>query len=74
MTKGTDWLDRQWQDFLNPTANASKGVGAARLVSARVRAATCRVAIDGFEANPLAWLVEARAPSRSATSASATST
>ena len=55
VTKGTGWLDRQWQDFLNPTTNASEGVGAARLVSAKgARSDLYRVAIDGFEANPLA--------------------
>ena len=50
----TDWLDRQWQDFLNPTANASEGTGAARLISAKgARSDHYRVAIDGFEARPL---------------------
>ena len=50
----TGWLDRQWQDFLNPTANASDDVGAARLVSAKgARSDVYRVAINGFEAQPL---------------------
>jgi len=50
----TDWLDRQWQDFLNPTANASEGTGAARLITAKgARSDLYRVAIDGFEAQPL---------------------
>ena len=50
----TAWLDRQWEDFLNPTANASEGTGAARLVSAKgARSDLYRVAIDGFEERPL---------------------
>ena len=49
-----DWLDRQWQDFLNPTANASEGTGAARLITAKgARSDLYRIAIDGFEARPL---------------------
>ena len=50
----TAWLGRQWQDFLNPISNASEGTGAARLVSAKgARSDLYRVAIDGFEAQPL---------------------
>jgi len=51
----TDWLDRQWQDFLNPTTgNASEGRGTARLISAKgARSDGYRVAIDGFEEQPL---------------------
>ena len=50
----TAWLDRQWQDFLNPTANASEGTGAARLINVKgARSDLYRVAIDGFEARPL---------------------
>ena len=49
-----DWLDRQWQDFLNPTANASEGAGAARLITTKgARSDLYRVAIDGFQAEPL---------------------
>lgn len=48
----TGWLDRQWQDFLNPAT--SPGAGTARLISARgARSDGYRVAIDGFEAQPL---------------------
>ncbi|MBA3748540.1 MAG: O-antigen ligase family protein [Solirubrobacterales bacterium] len=48
----TGWLDRQWQDFLNPAL--SPGAGTARLVSAKgARSDGYRVAIDGFEASPL---------------------
>ena len=50
----TAWLDRQWQDFLNPTANAGEGVGAARLITTKgARSDGYRVAIDGFEERPL---------------------
>ena len=50
----TAWLDRQWEDFLNPTANASEGAGAARLITAKgARSDLYRVAIDGFEERPL---------------------
>jgi O-antigen ligase len=46
------WLDRQWQDFLDPTT--VPGVGAARLTSAKgSRSDAYRIAIDGFEAQPL---------------------
>ena len=49
-----DWLDRQWQDFLAPTANASEGTGTARLITVKgARSDHYRVAIDGFEAHPL---------------------
>ena len=69
----TDWLDRQWQDFLDPTANASEGTGAARLTTAKgPRSDPYRVAIDGFETNRSSAAERAR--SRSATPASATST
>lgn len=48
----TGWLDRQWQDFLNPAT--SPGAGTARLISAKgARSDGYRVAIDGFEAQPL---------------------
>ena len=48
----TGWLDRQWQDFLNPAT--SPGAGTGRLVSAKgARSDAYRVAIDGFEAQPL---------------------
>ena len=48
----TDWLDRQWQDFLDPTT--SPGAGTARLTSAKgARSDGYRVAIDGFEERPL---------------------
>lgn len=48
----TGWLDRQWQDFLNPASDP--GAGTARLVSAKGgRSEGYRVAIDGFEASPL---------------------
>jgi hypothetical protein len=48
----TAWLDRQWQDFLDPAT--SPGAGTARLVTARgARSDGYRVAIDGFEAHPL---------------------
>ena len=48
----TDWLDRQWQDFLNPTTVA--GTGTARLVSAKgSRSEAYRVAINGFQERPL---------------------
>jgi len=48
----TGWLDRQWQDFLNPAT--SPGAGTGRLVSAKgARSDGYRVAIDGFEAQPL---------------------
>jgi len=48
----TGWLDRQWQDFLDPAT--SPGVGTARLVTAKgSRSDLYRVAIDGFEAQPL---------------------
>jgi len=48
------WLDRQWQDFLQPTANASEGTGAARLITTKgARSDGYRVAIDGFEERPL---------------------
>jgi O-Antigen ligase len=50
----TAWLDRQWEEFLNPTANASEGTGAARLTSVKgARSDLYRVAFDGFEAQPL---------------------
>jgi hypothetical protein len=50
----TAWLGRQWDDFLNPTANASEGTGAARLISAKgARSDLYRVAIDGFQAQPV---------------------
>ena len=50
----TAWLDRQWEDFLNPTANASEGTGAARLINVKgARSDLYRVAIDGFETQPL---------------------
>ena len=46
------WLDRQWQDFLDPTT--MPGVGAARLTTAKgSRSEAYRIAIDGFEAQPL---------------------
>lgn len=67
----TDWLDRQWKDFLNPAT--SPGIGTERLISAKgARSDGYRVAIDGFEARPLTG--GERAPSRSATPATATST
>lgn len=48
----TGWLDRQWQDFLNPATRP--GAGTARLISAKgARSDGYRVAIDGFEAQPL---------------------
>jgi len=48
----TDWLDRQWQDFLDPTT--SPEAGTARLTSAKgARSDGYRVAIDGFEERPL---------------------
>lgn len=48
----TGWLDRQWQDFLNPTT--VPGVGPGRLVSAKgSRSEPYRVAIDAFEEHPL---------------------
>ncbi len=47
-----DWLDRQWQDFLNPAT--VPGAGTDRLTSAEgSRSEAYRVAIDGFEAQPL---------------------
>jgi len=50
----TAWLGRQWEHFLNPTANASEGTGAARLINVKgARSDLYRVAIDGFEAQPL---------------------
>jgi hypothetical protein len=50
----TDWLDKQWQEFLNPTANASEGAGTARLVSIKgARSDLYGVALDGFKARPL---------------------
>jgi O-antigen ligase len=48
----TDWVDRQWQDFLDPTT--SPGTGTARLVTAKgTRSEPYRVAIDGFQEHPL---------------------
>ena len=50
----TGWLDRQWQDFLDPAAYAGEGKGAARLLTAKgARSDGYRVAIDGFESSPL---------------------
>lgn len=50
----TAWLDRQWEEFLNPTANASEGTGATRLTSVKgARSDLYRAAIDGFEEQPL---------------------
>jgi hypothetical protein len=49
----TAWVDKQWNDFLQTTAQ-SGGAGTGRLLSARgARSAGYRVAIDGFEAHPL---------------------
>ena len=48
----TSWIDRQWQDFLDPAT--SPGTGSARLTSAKgARSDNYRVAIDGFEEHPL---------------------
>ena len=48
----TDWLDRQWRDFLDPTTVPEAGT--ARLLTAKgSRSDVFRVAIDGFEAHPL---------------------
>lgn len=50
--RATAWLDRQWQDFLDPAL--SPGAGTARLVTARgARSDGYRVAIDGFGERPL---------------------
>jgi hypothetical protein len=47
-----DWADRQWDDFMAPSALTPSGT--ARLTSARgTRSDLYRVAIDGFEAHPL---------------------
>ena len=48
----TGWLDRQWQDFLNPATIPE--MGTARLVSAKgSRSEAYRIAINGFEAHPV---------------------
>ena len=49
----SSWISNQWDDFLNPsTAPAEKG--SARLTSAKgTRSDLYRVAIDGFESDPL---------------------
>ena len=48
----TSWVERQWQDFLDPSLSA--GTGSNRLVSVRgARSDGYRVAIDGFEEHPL---------------------
>ncbi len=52
LTDATGWIDRQWNDFLQPTS-FSEG-GTARLTSAKgTRSDIYRVAFDGFEAHPL---------------------
>lgn len=49
---GTNWIDRQWDDFMHP-ATFAKG-GDARLTSAKgTRSDLYRVALDGFAADPL---------------------
>lgn len=46
------WLDRQWQDFLEPTTAPDPGLG--RLTSAKgPRSEPYRVALDGFQEHPL---------------------
>ncbi|MEA2142968.1 MAG: hypothetical protein QOI64_1398 [Solirubrobacteraceae bacterium] len=46
------WLDRQWQDFLDPTLMPDGGTG--RLLTARgVRSDYYRVALDAFKDDPL---------------------
>ena len=46
------WLDRQWQDFLDPTS--VPGAGTARLTTAKgSRSEPYRIALDGFAANPI---------------------
>jgi hypothetical protein len=46
------WLDRQWQDFLDPTS--APGAGSARVLTARgTRSDYYSVAIDGFAQRPL---------------------
>jgi len=47
-----DWLDRQWQDFLDPTLTPT--AGSARVLTARgTRSDYYRIAIDGFSQQPL---------------------
>lgn len=47
-----DWVDRQWDDFIEAGAFSSEG--SERLTSARgTRSDLYRVAIDGFEASPI---------------------
>jgi O-antigen ligase len=47
-----NWLDRQWQDFLDPTLTPTGGSG--RVLTARgVRSDYYRVALDGYAEHPL---------------------
>jgi hypothetical protein len=47
------WLDRQWQDFLDPAA--APGTGTARLLTAKgARSDPYRVALEGFREHPVA--------------------
>jgi len=47
-----NWLDRQWQDFLDPTTTPEAGT--ARLTTAKgSRSEPYRIALDGFQAHPL---------------------
>jgi O-antigen ligase len=48
------FVDRQWQDFMNPTTDPTGLIGTERVLSTKgQRSATYRVALDGFSAQPL---------------------
>ena len=50
----SDWISRQWDEFMEPAAVGPGAEGAQRLTSARgTRSDLYRVAIDGFEGHPL---------------------
>ncbi len=54
VTKAGEWIDRQWDDFMNPTTSTAGLVGTQRLLTAKgQRSATYGVALDAFAAKPL---------------------